>query len=80
MVTTVSAEYFNEELEVDSMGKVIYHGLTIPRLNTTAATALEVWQIRKFIYENNFLVRIRHADGTDKFTKAWKDRATYDYT
>lgn len=61
--------------ENDSNGNVIYAGEAVPG----SPENKDLWRIKKFTYENNFVTTTDWADGITTFTKKWEKRAEYRY-
>jgi len=65
-----------QKMAYDGSGQLEYVGEAAPGTSVGA----EKWRIRKLTYSGTLLTDVQWADGSDKFSKSWNDKATYTYT
>ncbi len=62
--------------QVNGTGLPEYVGLAIPG----SAGSGSVWQIRKYTYSGNYLVKVEFADGNNQFDNIWNNRTSLSYS
>jgi len=76
-VLRTSSDGYKKLLTYTASGKTEYVGMAL----AGTATSSETWQIQKLSYDgSDRLVSVLFAQGTDKFTSVWDNRASYSYS
>ena len=66
----------NPLFDYDGTGKLIYYGVSAPRVATSDA----LWQIRKFEYDGSGnLLSVKYATGYKNYDQIWDNRAALTY-